>query len=364
LRTDPPFLSTLLHARRMSRQPRDADEEPARTDHPAAWRGASLLRGEDWQVDWTDAELDEIDAAIQSSAAIPPDELTREMFPLPTVGTRLEAIRHSLEHGCGATRVGSLRLAGRSDEEIERLFLGLGLHIGTPVSQSASGECLLHVRDEGYAPDDPRFRGPHSNRPLRFHTDRCDVIAFLCVRQATSGGENDVVSSMTLYDEMAARHPDALRTLCESFAYLRHTVDSGNANPFTMVPVFSKHAGHFAASLLRVLIDRADASPLAPDLTSAQRHALDTLEAVAEDPALFVRFRQEPGDVLFLNNWVTFHRRGGFIDPTAADQRRHLLRLWLAVPNSRPLDPRFEEHFGSTAAGAVRGGMRAEKKPD
>ena len=64
------------------------------------------------------------------------------------------------------------------------------------------------------------------------------------------------------------------------------------------------------------------------------------------------------GDVLLLNNWTTFHRRGEFTDSRNAEERRHLLRIWLAMRNSRPLAPCFKEHFGSTVAGAVRGGMR------
>ena len=39
-----------------------------------------------------------------------------------------------------------------------------------------------------------RSRGPNTRKRLSFHTDRTDVIAFLCLRQAKAGGENDVVS--------------------------------------------------------------------------------------------------------------------------------------------------------------------------
>ena len=74
--------------------------------------------------------------------------------------------------------------------------------------------------------------------------------------------------------------------------------------------------------------------------------------------ALCGDFRLQAGDILFLNNWVTFHRRTAFEDHSEPERRRHLMRMWLSVPNSRPLDPRFEEHFGATAAGALRGGMR------
>jgi alpha-ketoglutarate-dependent taurine dioxygenase len=286
-----------------------------------------------------------------------------ELFAQPLWGADasavdVEAVRDALESGPGA-----LLLRGAAQaEDVEAAadaFLAFAERLGTPVSQSATGERLLHVRDQGFAPGDPRFRGPYSNRRLSFHTDRCDVIAFLCVRPARAGGENHVLSSRALRDALRARHPEHATTLeRDALPYLRHTVDEGNARPFAMVPVFTEHEGRFAASLLRVLIDRADASPDAPDLTDAQRAALDALEEVAEDPALYASFRLEEGDVLLLNNWTTFHRRTAFEDDPDPAQRRHLMRIWLSMPNSRALDPRFAEHFGATGAGAVRGGMQ------
>jgi len=101
---------------------------------------------------------------------------------------------------------------------------------------------------------------------LRFHTDRCDVIAFLCIQPAQQGGETFIVSSAAVYDELRRRHPQALEILKRPFPYLRHTVDSGNQLPYCELPVFSEREGHFAAHFLRVLIDRADASPDAYEL--------------------------------------------------------------------------------------------------
>ncbi|MBT4667862.1 MAG: TauD/TfdA family dioxygenase, partial [Opitutae bacterium] len=91
-----------------------------------------------------------------------------------------------------------------------------------------------------------------------------------------------------------------------------------------------------------------------------QREALDFLEETAERDDLRVRFRQEPGDVLFLNNWVTFHRRTAFEDWPELERRRHLLRVWLSTPNSRPLDEAFKTNYGSVEAGSIRGGMSPE----
>jgi hypothetical protein len=107
-----------------------------------------------------------------------------------------------------------------------------------------------------------------------------------------------------------------------------------------------------------VLIERAYGMPETPDMTELQREALDVLEKTAERTDLRVTFRQDVGDMLFLNNFVTFHRRTEFVDHDDPEQKRHLLRVWLSMPNSRPLDPRFAGNYGATAAGALRGGMK------
>jgi len=327
------------------------------TTHPAAWRGTQLFERDDWLLTLSDEDNAELRAAVQSTRSRAIDELDRQSFELPRLAARLARVQDKLETGSGAMRMRGLELDGLTDDALERLFYGLAAHIGQAVSQSASAERVLHVRDEGFNENDARFRGPYSNKRLRFHSDRCDVIGFLCVRPARAGGENDVISSVTLRAELERRFPDDLAQLEGLFPYLRHVVDPANERPFVQLPVFSEHEGHFACSLLRVLIDRADRSPEAPDLTDAQRAALDRLDEVADDSSLYARLRLERGELLFLNNWVTLHRRTAFEDARAPELRRHVMRVWLAVPNSRPLAPVFGAHFGATAAGAVRGGI-------
>jgi len=39
------------------------------------------------------------------------------------------------------------------------------------------------------------------------------------------------------------------------------------------------------------------------------------------------------------------------------------LRIWLSVPNSRPIDPLFQDNFGATEGGSLRGGMQARLTP-
>ena len=326
-------------------------------ESPAAWRGNALFEREDWLYSLTEDDIEELKAALERSQAVPIERINRDSFPLKNLATKLNRLQSTLETGGGASMVQGFPIDEFVEEDLKRLFFGMSVHVGTPVSQSATGERVFSVRDEGYAPTDRRARGPNTKKALSFHTDRCDVIAFLCVKQAKAGGENQVVSSITVFNELLRRFPMLLEEVMKPLYYKRHNVDTGNNKPYIQQPIFSIFEGHFAANILRTLIDRAYEMPELPNMTENQRAALNMVESVAREPELCATFRQRPGDILFLNNFVTFHNRGEFTDHEDVALRRHLLRIWLSVPNSRPLDPMFAANYGSTEAGAIRGGM-------
>jgi len=273
-------------------------------------------------------------------------------------GANLLQIREELESGPGAMRLSGFPIDQYDRDGAWTAFKGWCAQLGTLLSQNEKGETAFDVSNAGFADSDPRMRGPNTNKKLSFHTDRCDVIVFLCWRKAKAGGENELVSSMHLYNEIGKRRPELLEILKQPFVYKRHTADLGNELPRCEQPIFSFQDGFFACSFLRVLIDRAHADPELPDLSPTQIEALDFLEEVANEPGQSVRFLQEPGDVLLLNNWTILHRRTAFEDHENPEDRRRLLRIWLSMPNSRPIDPRFEANFGATGAGELRGGFR------
>lgn len=324
---------------------------PVSTSHgaAAAWSGSELFEHPDWLAQLTERELRELEACAAHAPEV------REEPETAALDRRRATLDRALEHGPGAVLVRGLELGGRDDRDCARLFSALVSPLGTALSQNARGERLLRVEDAGYAETDPRTRGPFSSRRLHFHSDRCDLIAFLCVRPAAAGGETHLLDARALRRRMAARHPRLLEVLERPFPYLRHTIDPGHERPFVELPVFSEHEGHFACCFLRVLIDRAHAAPGAPDLAPEQIEALDALEREAEDPDLYAALRLAPGDVLLLNNWTILHRRTAFED--SAETGRLLLRMWISSPSSRPLAPCFAAHFGSSEAGALRGGI-------
>ena len=323
---------------------------------PAAWIGNELLDREDWTCTFTDLHRQELAAALQVTSELPVEEITADQFQLPTLSGKLQQIQHDLEAGSGAVLIKGF--PAYDSEQATRMFWGLMTHLGSAVSQSATGERYFHVRDEGYQVGQAEARGPNTRKKLSFHTDRCDVIGFMCLQQALSGGENQLVSSVSVYNQILQERPDLLQLLTEPYYYQRHNVDTGNDAPYCQQPIFSFRDGTFASAYLRVLINRAYQDPQVPAASEQQIEALDFIDEVAARPEMHVEFRQEAGDILLLNNWITYHRREAFEDHSDLALRRHLLRIWLSVPNSRPLDPRFRENYGAVEAGAIRGGMK------
>jgi hypothetical protein len=335
----------------------------------AAWTGPELERSGDWIRTLDDAQRQEIDAALQQVKRRTTDlfEFSRQNFPLDSTAELLADISDELENGRGAVRLRGLDVARYTEDDLRRIFWGLGCHLGTALYQNARGEIMGEVRDETrlaektYAPVEPgkvvssRARS-RSTGPLRWHTDRCDVIALLCVRNARAGGVSKLASIVTIYNEILRRRPDLHALLCQDYWRSRPGDEDGHRleRAFAL-PVFGVLNGKLTCQYSRTYVEQAQEFPEIPRLTAAQNEALDLLAEVADETCLFSAF--EPGDIQLLNNHVVFHGRTAYDDDASSGQDRLLLRLWLATPNSRRLPAGFEVLWGSTVAGTIRGGV-------
>ena len=79
---------------------------------------------------------------------------------------------------------------------------------GDPL-QALLGETEFYGR--GFKMGEGQVRGYQTNQNLRFHTDRADMTALLCLRPAPVGGDSSLVSSIAIHNEIAATAPE-LRT--------------------------------------------------------------------------------------------------------------------------------------------------------
>jgi hypothetical protein len=110
---------------------------------------------------------------------------------------------------------------------------------------------------------------------------------------------------------------------------------------------------------VRAHIDNAQKIPGAPRLSSTQIEAIDLVRDLAESEKFNFKFMFEPGDIQLLNNHVTLHSRTEFVDFEEPEHKRHLLRMWLSVPNSRSLSKLMSPIFKNQIGGTVRGGFPA-----
>jgi Taurine catabolism dioxygenase TauD, TfdA family len=336
---------------------------------PEAWRGEELARSTDWIHAITPAEQEELDAALRAvqRRGVAWPGLRREDFVIPRLDRALAEVSDRLEHGRGLVLLRRIPVERYSEDELRIIYWGLGLHLGTPRFQNGNGELIGDVRDENrlygaVREVNPMQTGePRTSRnkarsagPLRFHTDRVDVVTLLCVRPAATGGLSKVVSGPAVYNTILERRPDLHALLCAPYYHVREG-EAGGKQQFYAMPVFGMREGRFTSQYSRTFVENAQHLPGVPKLTEAQNAALDLWAEVCEELCYSMDMR--PGDVQLLNNHVVYHARSTYEDDPAPGRDRFLMRLWLSMPNSRPLPEGFEVLWGSIEPGALRGGI-------
>jgi hypothetical protein len=231
--------------------------------------------------------------------------------------------------------------------------------MGVGRTQNRASQVMNDVRDEGGDYKVKGGRGYNTNAGLDFHQDSCDVVGLMCRRTAKSGGTSMVISSMALRNEVQRLRPDLIAVLQQPFFHSYQGTQDPSQPPFYRCPIFGNHPEFFVARSNRKNTDAAQRDfPEVPRLSALQTQALDLFDQLMPSPLLCYSMELERGDLQLLNSYVTLHSRTPFEDFEQADEKRHLLRLWLSIPSSQPLPAAFEEYFGDVRAGAVRGGVR------
>lgn len=300
----------------------------------AVWTGATIAATSDWLHQFDASHLREMDRILgqvrgaQDIAAMRPADF-------PHLDSIMSRVHDDIARGLGFVLLRRFPVEKYDIRETELLYLALGRFLGKAISQNSYGDTLGHVRDEG-----KRFkttgntrgaRGYLSNEALLFHTDLGDVAGLLCIHQAVKGGTSSISSSMSVYNEILAKHPEYLPAYYNGFAF--RSVEADGAQIEWRIPIFTYHNGILSCAIRRMAIETARLNGM--PYTELENAALEYLDRTAARPDLRYDMYLQPGDIQFLNNYTTLHARTDFVDADDPAKKRHLLRLWLQMADGR-----------------------------
>lgn len=304
---------------------------PTTSSLPRAWRRDDLAPAA-WYQPTPQPLLDAVTDLLQR----PPEDLTSVRLPEPVrdlARAALRPIAEALEQGPGFVILtpppGDL-----DDRQRTLLYWLLGQALATPVVQNVQGALLYDVRDTG---QDVRYGARFSvtSAESSFHTDASffddlvDYVGLLCLRPARSGGLSQLVDGRAVFEELSARHPEALAVLRQPFHVDRRGGMRAGEPPTATFPVLCQQGEQLTYRYLRYWIE-AGHEKIGVPLSTEQTAALDALDEVLNAPGLRVEFFLRQGETFLVNNRRLLHNRTAFDDFPEPERRRHLVRLWLA----------------------------------
>jgi hypothetical protein len=132
---------------------------------------------------------------------------------------------------------------------------------------------------------------------------------------------------------MLERRPELAAALYEDVWRSRFGEEDEGDSLGYRLPVWGVRDGKFTSHYSRTFVEAGQRRPEAPRVSAAQWEALDMLSDLADELSFEMSFA--PGDIQFVNNHVIYHARSEFADDAGSGRDRLLLRLWMAMPNSR-----------------------------
>lgn len=313
---------------------------------PAVWTGVELSQNDDWIITLTPSDLKELDAALMSIQRknIPVQEITTNDFLLPHLSARLQAFAEELENGRGFGVIRGIPVENYTEEACKIISWGICSYLGTGVPQSRQGDWINHVIDlsDVTTTTEPDFvralsrtelRSNYEGGELRWHTDSTDLIALFCLKKAKSGGESRLASSAKLHNMMLEKDPACLQALYDGYYYMSLPYDDETKClqlSSERTPVFRQRGKSVSCYYIPQVVERAiDRANIF--YTTIENDARDLIQSEANTPGIAHEFLLEQGDLEVINNLIVMHARKRYEDYPNLDERRHLLRLWMAI---------------------------------
>src|SRR3978361_1439763 len=114
-----------------------------------AWSGAEMLGNPRWVKPFPAAVLEGIDAALRQAGDLNWRCIDRSNFPLPGSEAYFDDVREELENGSGMVKMTGLPVSRYDQDQLRKVWYGLGHHLGTIMFQNYRGEVMREIRDEG-----------------------------------------------------------------------------------------------------------------------------------------------------------------------------------------------------------------------
>ena len=324
-----------------------------------SWLGSELQDRQDlWKTFLSLELIDDLEQAANNflSLGIDISEINPDNFPLRIFNKHLSELSIKLLDGIGFEVITGLPVYRYSAEMIAIIFCGIGAYLGDARSQNSDGHLLGHVRDIGANPNDQNTRIYQTSQRQTFHTDSADVVGLLCVNEAKEGGDSLLVSAVTIFNQIVELRPDLVEYLFDPIATDRRGEVPIGELPFLTIPPLNLIDNLLTVFYQRQYIDSAQRFSGVLKLSKKHIEALDLFDSLANNTSLHLSMRLRPGDMQFVYNHAFLHDRTGFVDWTESTKKRHLLRLWLSMPNDRDLPECFKQRYGSIEVGN-RGGI-------
>ena len=165
---------------------------------------------------------------------------------------------------------------------------------------------------------------------------------FACIR-ASIGGDSLVASTSSLYNIIVEEHPEYIPILFKNFPTDWKNEEPAGWPGWYLEPLFSEYGGVLSGTVRTGRVVTAQRFGDVTRLTGEEMSCLLYIESVLKRPELALSMRLEPGDIQFVNNFVTLHPRTSFVDDASDTTRqRHLVRLWISrTVGGRPLCPEY-----------------------
>jgi hypothetical protein len=300
---------------------------------PSVWH-ADELTPDEWCLRPGPTVLSEWERLLdQARVGAPADELVAggELVGL------VRHARHELQRGRGFVLVRGLPVEEVAEEALAVAFLAFARLIGAPEPQTRQGDLLFRVADQGAALTGS-VRGASTRDALRFHTDGRDAAGLLCVRPGAERGVSSVTSAGAIHNALLDAEPELLEELYEPWHFDRR---GAPGTPTSISPVFSR-CGEWLSCYYVPHTLRSGPERVGLALSERQEMALERFDGLAQDPSLRLDMRLEPGDLQLLDNYAVLHARSAFPAAPEPGLGRLLLRVWLSLPDRRPLAPGFK----------------------